>query len=116
MQRFLPEMTMTTPPAALVPAPSRRREDRLERENETLRNQLRQSDLRLRRALSDAKQHAEEARTSAIAEALTALLPTFDNLQFAVNMRRGEPAFQDGLIITYHELERSLDALGLKVH
>jgi molecular chaperone GrpE len=101
---------------ALVPTPSRRHEDELQRKNEALRNRLQQSELRVARALASATRHPDGERTNAIAEILTALLPTLDNLQLAISARLGEPSLQDGLLITYHELERTLAGLGLTVH
>ena len=56
----------------------------------------------------------EQAYTDAVSRAVTALLPTYDNLERALHHETADEAYKKGVEMTLTELVKILDALGVK--
>lgn len=102
--------------AAVEPPPASPEEEleALRRENADLRDQA----LRRRADLENFKRRVERDRAlasqDALARALTALVPTLDNLERALGADAPEGTLRDGLKLIHRDLLAALEGLGLR--
>ena len=101
---------------ALVKAAVDEDVEALRQQNEALESRLRQEEVRFQRQLQAKERHTQEDHADLTVEIVTALLPTLDSLQLATLMVEHDPRVRDGLLITWHELARTLERLGVRTH
>jgi molecular chaperone GrpE len=97
------------------PSPTREAHVDLRRENVELRDQL----LRRRADFDNFRRRVERDRLSsgqeAVAGLLTALVPSLDNLERALQAEGGETSLREGLLLIQRELQAALELHGLVV-
>jgi molecular chaperone GrpE len=98
-----------------MPALDREQTEALRRENDELRDQLLRKRAEFENFRKRIERDRQQAGAEAVADLLTALIPTLDNLDRALSSAGGDETLRQGVELTRRELLALLERQGVKV-
>jgi molecular chaperone GrpE len=98
-----------------MPALDREQVEALRKENDELRDQLLRKRAEFENYRKRVDRERQQAGAEAVADLLTALIPTLDNLDRALSSAGGEKTLRQGVELTRRELLALLEKQGVKV-